>query len=111
MRPVALLFALAACKHAPPPTNLDASAASEPSASAAPSAEAIPAAWLACATDADCVTLPSACCDAWPSNVASRERVRAMITASDAARGTCADRLCPMRVLDAACDHGRCVVR
>ena len=137
MRPVALLFVLAACKHAPPATNLDASAASEPSAppapsatppaptasaSAAPSSSAphaklpttaaeLPAAWLACQADADCVALPSACCGAWPSNTKSRAHVQAAMTAADAARGNCADRVCAMRVLDAACDHGRCVVR
>ena len=81
------------------------------SASARTPRPAISNAWVTCAADVDCVAVPSACCDAWPSNVASLERVRAAVAASDATRAECRDRVCAMRVPDAACDRGRCVVR
>ena len=99
---------------APPPPS--ASVPPPPSASAQPpplptSVSAIPAAWLACAKDSDCVAIPSACCGSWPSNVASRDRVHRAVTAADAARDNCKNRMCAMRMETAACESGRCVVR
>lgn len=101
--------------------SASATSSSAPSASPAPSASAapklpsrvaeIPAAWLACKADTECVSLPSACCGAWPANVAHEARVRAAVSAADAARGNCRNRVCAMRMSTPACDHGACVVR
>jgi hypothetical protein len=77
-----------------------------PSASAT---HAVSAAFVACAHDTDCVALPSPCCDAWPSNLASREQVQKAIQSADGER--CKTRMCAMRMWNAACDHGACVVR
>ncbi len=93
------------------PASAAASASSAPQHAAPKTAAEIPAAWLACARSADCVALDSACCGAWPSNVASLARVRAAMAASDAARGNCTGRVCAMRKADAVCESGRCVVR
>jgi hypothetical protein len=134
---LALLVALAACRtQVPAPNDVAVASSSVPviesppapseTVSAAPSATAratseslglpasaaaIPADWLACSSDAECVAIRSACCGAWPSNVAHRERVRKSVAVADAARDYCKNRVCAQRMETPACDHAHCVIR
>ena len=132
-----LLLVAAACKtEAPAPNDVAVASSSvpviesppapsevpsaPPSSSAKPTSSSlglpasvaeIPGDWLACTTDAECVAIRSACCGAWPSNVAHRERVRKSVAVADAARDYCKNRMCAQRVETPACDHGKCVIR
>ncbi len=115
----AALVVLVACKTQAPVTD----AAPLPSASVpvvespsamptiqpAPSTTAAPAASVACSKDVECVAIESPCCNAWPSNVANEAAVRAAMLKNDGER--CKTRLCALRLHDAACIDGACVVR
>lgn len=68
-----------------------------------------PAASIACTQPAECISIESPCCNAWPSNIASKEQVRQTMLASDGER--CKTRLCALRMHDATCLDGRCVIR
>ena len=120
MRHAALVL-LAACKTQAPVTD----AAPLPSASVpvvetpnamptiqpAPSTITTPppASSIACSRDVECVAVESPCCNAWPTNVANREAVRRAMIANDGER--CKTRLCALRMHDAACVNGTCIVR
>jgi hypothetical protein len=73
-----------------------------------PTALPAPAASVACSRDIECVAVESPCCNAWPSNVANKEQVRRAMLANDGER--CKTRLCALKLHDAACINGTCVV-
>jgi hypothetical protein len=106
------LLAFAACKTQVVTTDAGPlPSASVPVTEIAPSASTIPSASTStttCSTDADCVAVPTACCRSIPSNRASIEAVRKV---ADGMTEGCKTRVCAMRVDNAACVSGHCVVR
>ncbi len=114
----AALVLLAACKtqvaatDAAPLPSLSAPVTESPmpTIQPAPSATvAAPASSVACSRDVECVAIESPCCNAWPTNVANKEAVRAAMLKNDGER--CKTRLCAMKLHDPACVNGTCVVR